>query len=123
MVSVYVTWYTWDLGSMPASTDWAASTTREDFRDWLPAFSVRTVVGRRFGQWYAVATDFRLAGMGASEQEAKEDLSGLLEAYLRSFYVQGRPFVETVRPMSARTKLRLMLPLRHKKRQLLFPLH
>jgi predicted RNase H-like HicB family nuclease len=95
--------------------------TATGFRDWLPRLAVRTIVGRRQGQWYAVATDFCVVGMGSTEEAARENLSGLLHGYLRSFYERGRPFHEAKRPIGTLTKMRLFMPLRPRKRQLIFP--
>ena len=94
-----------------------------DFFAWLPKFSVRIAVGLRRGKYYAVAPDFAIAGMGATEEEARRDLSGLLEMHLRGFYERGLPFDESLERVGMLTKLRLVLPLRHRKRHVLFPVH
>jgi hypothetical protein len=91
------------------------------FKDWLLPVPIHALMGRKHGQWYALATDFQVVGVGLTEQAARNDLSGLLETYLRSIYDEGRPFDDAVRPVGALTKLRLFFSLKPRKRQLLVP--
>ena len=85
--------------------------------------TVHTWVGTSHGQWHAVAIDFQLAGVGATKDAACRDLSGVLETYLRCVYEQGRPYEDSLRPMTSLTKLRLFMPLRDRHRLRLFPVH
>ena len=68
-----------------------------DFAEWIPTGFVRVAVTRHHGQWYATATDFDIAGVGPDEGAAYRNLIKLLTAYLRSYYDEGRPYVDAIR--------------------------
>jgi predicted RNase H-like HicB family nuclease len=111
------------MGPALLRDDAPRETSRGGFHSWLPKLTVHALIGRRNGQWYALATEYSVVGMGETEQDARDNLSGLLEAYLRTFYEQGRAFHEARRPVGTLTRLRLFLPLKPRKRQLLFAAH
>jgi len=111
------------VGPVLLRDDEARDVSHAGFHSWLPKLTVHTLIGRRHGQWYALATDYSVVGMGETEQGARDNLSGLLEAYLRTFYEQGRSFHEARHPVGTLTRLRLFLPLKPRKRQLLFSAH
>ena len=69
----------------------------QSFRDWLSSPVIEVSIRRQHDQYYAVAPLFDLAGVGKTEGEALRDLTGLLEAYLRSCFNEGRPYSEAVR--------------------------
>lgn len=69
----------------------------EEFLDWLGSRVVKVYLIREHGQWYAVVEDFGLSGVGKSQNAALSDVTGLVEAYLRSYYEEGRPYHEALR--------------------------
>lgn len=99
----------------------AAATTRGSFNEWVAGVQIRTTVGTQRGQWYAVATDFSIAGMGDTRERACEDLAALVESYLRSFHDQGQNTELSWQPLGRIRKLRILLPLKHKTRLVLRP--
>jgi hypothetical protein len=108
---------------MQVASGHAPPETTEGFLGWLPEWSFHALIGRKHGRWYAIAADFSVVGIGDTEQAARENVSALLRTYLRSVYLQGRPFHEAVRPMGTVMRLRLFLPMRPRKRQLIFSVH
>lgn len=74
----------------------------QSFRDWLGSPIVHVTVRRQHDQYYAIAPSFDLAGVGATEADALRDLAGLLEAYLRSYFNEGRPYSAAVRSQGPR---------------------
>jgi hypothetical protein len=85
------------------------------FAAWLGGMSKFVVRRtRKHGQWYSVAQDFLVAGVGTTKVAADENLVGLLNAYLWSWYANERPFAECWRPMEPLhgARLRAMVPTR-----------
>jgi hypothetical protein len=72
-------------------------------------------------QWYAIATDFSIAGVGTTRQDACDDLSALVECHLRSYHDESRQLESAWQPLSLIRKLRMLIPLKHKTRLVLYP--
>jgi len=58
---------------------------------------IRVSVTRDHGQYYACAEDFGIAGMGPTRGAALRDLAGLVDAYLRSYFAEGRSYEDALR--------------------------
>lgn len=69
----------------------------QSFSDWLGSSIIDVTLRRQHDQYYAIAHLFDIAGVGKTEDEALRDLTGLLEAYLRSCFEEGRPYSGAVR--------------------------
>jgi hypothetical protein len=110
------------VGHASLSGNQTGSTERNTFYEWLARLSIYTTVGEQHGQWYAVATDFSVVGMGATKQDACADLTGALESYLRSIYDEQREMQSAWRPLSTIRRLRMLLPLKHRTRLVLPPI-
>ena len=89
--------------------------TAGTFAEWLGTPIVRVSLARRHGQWYAVAKDLSIVGIGETEDEASRDVAGLVEAYLRSCFLEGVSYrtavgrrVGRVRPRAPRMVYRLV---------------
>lgn len=80
---------------------------QQSFRSWLESTVFDVAVRRQHDQFYAVAERFDVAGVGKTEDEALRDLAGLLDAYLRSYFGEGRPFSEAVRAQSSSREISL----------------
>ena len=76
-----------DEGSVGSRT-----TDAEGFADWLEPVTLRIVVSRDHGQWYATSDEFGLVGAGLSEDAAIKNLGRVLSAYLHDFYARGLSF-------------------------------
>jgi len=57
--------------------------------------------------WVALAAEFNVAGMGRTEQNAIDNLSDNLKAYLASFREEGASFTDARRPIPRREEMRL----------------
>lgn len=100
----------------------ASAAPRSGFAEWVEGVRVHTIVGKQHGQWYAVATDFSLSGMGPTMETACENLGALVECYMRSFYDEGTPLDQAIQPLGLLRKLRMLLPLKQKTRLVLHPI-
>jgi hypothetical protein len=69
----------------------------DDFAAWLGSPLVRVSLIRQHDQWYAVAKDFGIAGVGPTQQAARASAASVLLAYLRACHADGRPFEQTLR--------------------------
>ena len=85
------------------------------FAEWLGTAAVRVSLARRHGQWYAVAKDLSIVGIGKTEDEASRDVAGLVQAYLSSCFLEGVSYrtavsrrVGRVRPRAPRMLYRLL---------------
>lgn len=74
---------------------------RDEFTAWLDSPVARVTRHRAHGQWYVVAEDFGIAGVGATQADAYWDVAGLLDAYLRSCFADGLSYQEALRPRRA----------------------
>lgn len=70
---------------------------QQTFRSWLESTVIDVTVRRQHDQFYAVSELFDIAGVGKTEDEALRDLAGLLDAYLRSCFNEGRSYSEAIR--------------------------
>jgi hypothetical protein len=110
------------VGSACVTTDQSAATDRRpDFIAWLKHWSSPGFIGYRHEQWYAIAPDFCIAGMGRTPYDAFHDLMTMVDSYLHSEYERGHSYEQARRPLGRITTLRLLLPLKHRKRFNLFP--
>lgn len=109
------------VGLPPAAHEPVVTQAAEDYIAWLPRWSTHGFVGHRHQQWYAVAPEFCLVGMGETPDEAHRDLMTLIDAYLHSHYAQGRSFEDARRPFRTLATLRMLLPMRRRKRLTLSP--
>jgi hypothetical protein len=82
-----------------------ATRQADPFFEWLESPFVRVAGFRKHGQWYAVAEDYNIAGMGPTEEAAYRDVAVLVEAYLRSCYRQGLTYKDSWRRVSRIKKL------------------
>lgn len=92
---------------MSATTDKRPPELPDEFFDWLGSPMVRVVASydHRYGQWEALAEDYRVASMGPTEVAAIRDLEGLLTARLLAYYEKGIAWEKTLRPQPRRRKL------------------
>jgi hypothetical protein len=83
----------------------------DQFRAWLSqaSFPGRIAKQRKHGQYYLLAIDFNVAGVGTTIPEAERDLARLLRAYFGSYFREGRPFEDAIRPARWRTRLAVAL--------------
>jgi hypothetical protein len=86
----------------------APQTTAKDpfFDEWLPTDLVRVVVSQKHDQWYVVAQDFNIAGIGETKAEAERDLLRLVSTYLRSCYAANQSYEQARRPIPRRARFR-----------------
>lgn len=82
-----------------------ATTPADPFLDWLESPFIRVAGLRRHGQWYAIAEDYNIAGMGPTEEAAYLDVAVLVDAYLRSCHREGLSYREAWRRVPRRKKL------------------
>jgi predicted RNase H-like HicB family nuclease len=80
----------------PAGVD-GEGAVQQTFRSWLESTVIDVTVRRQHDQFYAVSELFDIAGVGKTEDEALRDLAGLLDAYLRSCFNEGRSYSEAIR--------------------------
>lgn len=76
------------------------------FSAWLESPVIHVVIRRQHDQYYATADRFGIAGVGATKAAALRDVAGLVEAYLRSYFDEGRPFVDAIEQCDSRPPLR-----------------
>jgi hypothetical protein len=81
----------------------------DPFLQWLDSEFIRVAAHRKHDQWYAIAEDFDIVGMGPTEAAAHREVAGLVEAYLRSFHRDGLRYRDAWRPVPLRLRLRNML--------------
>jgi predicted RNase H-like HicB family nuclease len=58
-------------------------------------------------QWSALASEFDVVGVGATEEAALENLDETLGAYLASYIAEGAPYKAALRPIPWRERARL----------------
>lgn len=73
------------------------SAARDDFTAWLGSPIIRVSTTRQHGQWYACADAFGIAGTGSTKAAAYRKVGEMVEAYLRTYYIEGRTFDEATR--------------------------
>jgi hypothetical protein len=80
----------------------------EAFDQWMRGLlSFRVALRREQGQWFALAEDFDITGMGESREDALRDMVGLLSAYLMAHFEDGTPFEQTLRPIPRRLRIEI----------------
>lgn len=86
-------------------------TDENAFHEWLAKsrYPFRAAIKRKHGQYYMLAIDFNVAGAGRTRSEAQRDLARLLQAYFQSYFKEGRPLQDAVRPVGWRTRLAIAL--------------
>jgi hypothetical protein len=98
-----------------ADVDGVTSPVRLDaFASWLGSPVIRVSLRRSHGQWYAVARDFGIAGVGRSQADAYRDVLRLVEAYLQAVFADGRPYTDAMRPMPNGRPLRAFITSVHR---------
>lgn len=76
------------------------------FAAWLPEDAVfRAAIKRTGDHWYALAEEFDITGMGETPNAALREMFDLIEAYLRAFFEEGRPFDDALRPIPLKLKV------------------
>jgi hypothetical protein len=78
------------------------------FGAWLDSPIVHITIRHQHDQYYATADRFGVAGVGTTEAEALRDVAGLVEAYLRSYFNEGRAYGDAVRAPQTSLSARLM---------------
>ena len=91
------------------------------FAAWVDSHMVRVSLTRQHGQWYAVADDFGIAGVGRTKAAALRDAVGLVDTYLRSYFLGGRPYQEALRPSALPFWLMLLTRIRRRRSELVLP--
>lgn len=86
-------------------------TDENAFHEWLAKsrYPFRAAIKRKHGQYYMLALDFNVAGAGRTRRDAQHDLTRLLRAYLQSYFREGRPLEDAVRPVGWRTRIAIAL--------------
>jgi hypothetical protein len=62
------------------------------FAAWLGSPIITVSVSRRHGQWYALSRELAIAGTGKTPHDACRDVTGLVQAYLRSCFIEGMSY-------------------------------
>jgi hypothetical protein len=75
-----------------------------EFAEWLPSLVIHVSVTRQHGQFYAVAKEFGIAGVGPTEDAACSNVARLIETYLRSYFREGRPYQDALKPAARRRR-------------------
>lgn len=109
------------VGRSPAANEPVYTETARNYSAWLPRWSTQGFIGHRNDQWYALAPEFCLVGIGQTPDDAHRDLMALIDAYLHSYYTQGRSFEDARRPVGPVATLRILLSLKRRKRLTLSP--
>lgn len=81
-----------------------AEPQEDPFWRWLERRTVRLAVKRQHDQWYAIAPDFDLAGVGVSEDAAALDALRATYSYLRQHHRAGHTYREALRPVPFRVR-------------------
>jgi hypothetical protein len=77
---------------------------------WLPDdFDFRVATRREQGEWFALAVDFDVTGKGPTRSAAVRQMSDLLSIYLAAYLIDDASFMDTVRPVPARLRLRIQV--------------
>ena len=77
----------------------------DTFVEWLDSPFIRVASYRQHEQWYAVAEDFDVVGIGTTEGAATQEVAALVEAYLRSYHRDGLSYRAAWRPIPVRARL------------------
>jgi predicted RNase H-like HicB family nuclease len=77
--------------------------------DWPDSIKISIWLVYEDDQWSALASEFDVVGMGATQEAALENLRETLSAYLQSFASEGAPFEAARRPIPLRERFRLRL--------------
>ncbi len=75
--------------------------------DWPERIKVSIWLVRENDQWSALASEFDVVGMGATEKEALDNLDETLGTYLSSYIAEGASYKEARRPIPWRERARL----------------
>ncbi len=79
---------------------------RHAFEEWLQDGPLDIAVAWKYehGDWFCLIEQFDIIGTGPSERDAFRDALGLLGAYLFSFFKDGRPISDALRPIPLRLR-------------------
>jgi hypothetical protein len=82
----------------------------EAMKEWVrPLMHMHVWCRKEHGQWYVLAEEFDITGMGDTEEAAYQDMLGLLAAYLSSHYADGASFEDAMRPIPAKLKRQIRM--------------
>jgi hypothetical protein len=88
-----------------AQTPATSHSREDDFLDWLESPFIRVAAYRQHGQWYAIAEDFDVVGIGKTELAAYRTVAEMTEAYLRTFHREHRTYADAWRKIPFRARL------------------
>jgi predicted RNase H-like HicB family nuclease len=84
-------------------------------KSWLEPISVTAWLIPEDGYWSALAAEFNVAGMGASEEAALKNMDELLTDYLLLVAEEGGSLSDALRPIPTKLKAKLELELLREK--------
>ncbi len=75
--------------------------------DWPNPIKISIWLVHEDNQWSALASEFDVVGLGATQKAALDNLGEMLSAYLAGYIAEGAPFRAARRPIPLRERARL----------------
>jgi len=75
--------------------------------DWPDSIKISIWLVHEDNQWSALASEFDVVGLGATQKAALDNLGETLSTYLAGYIAEGAPFEAARRPIPLRERTRL----------------